>query len=76
MVSSRFQCTKYVSIRSFFIFHPKIIQGLGCEMDERRCRTLISVYDLNGSGGLETEEFVTWMMLEHVRVRELLSCGT
>lgn len=37
-------------------------------MDEARCRTLISVYDLDRSGVLETEEFVTWMMLEHVRV--------
>lgn len=44
-------------------------QGLGCEMDEKRCRTLISVYDLDRSGVLETEEFVTWMMLEHVKVR-------
>ncbi len=39
-------------------------------MTERRCRALISVYDLNGSGALETEEFVTWMMLEHVRVSD------
>lgn len=43
-------------------------QGLGCEMDEKRCRNLISMYDLDRSGVIETEEFVTWMMLEHVRV--------
>lgn len=43
-------------------------QGLGCEMDEKRCRTLVSVYDLDRSGVLEMEEFVTWMMLENVRV--------
>lgn len=39
-------------------------------MDESRCRMLISVYDLDRSGVLETEEFVTWMMLEHVRVSD------
>lgn len=44
------------------------LQGLGCEMNEDRCGTLISVYDLDHSGFLEMEEFVTWMMLEHVRV--------
>lgn len=44
-------------------------QGLGCEMDERRCRCLLSAYDLDSSGKLETEEFVTWMMLEYVKVR-------
>lgn len=43
-------------------------QGLGSGMDEQRCRSLVSVYDLDHSGALETEEFVTWMMLEHVRV--------
>eukprot|EP00752_Nemacystus_decipiens_P005020 g4560.t1 len=45
----------------------ELFQGLGCEMDENRCNKLISVYDLDRSGVLETEEFVTWMMLEHVR---------
>lgn len=45
-------------------------QGLGCEMDEERCKALVSVYDLDRSGVLETEEFVMWMMLEHVRVSE------
>ena len=37
-------------------------------MDERRCRCLLSAYDLDSSGKLETEEFVTWMMLEYVKV--------
>ncbi|CAM9116440.1 unnamed protein product [Pylaiella littoralis] len=45
----------------------ELFQGLGCGMDEQRCRALVSVYDLNSTGALETEEFVTWMMLEHVR---------
>ena len=49
-------------------------QGLGCEMSEARCRSLIAVYDLDRSGVLEAEEFVTWMMLEHVRVRTHPSC--
>lgn len=43
-------------------------QGLGCVEDEKRCKSLVAVYDLDGSGALETEEFVTWMMLEYVRV--------
>ncbi|CAM9343850.1 unnamed protein product, partial [Scytosiphon promiscuus] len=45
----------------------ELFKGLGSEMDEQRCRSLVSVYDLDRSGALETEEFVTWMMLEHVR---------
>lgn len=39
-------------------------------MDEQRCKALVSVYDIDSSGALETEEFVAWMMLEHIRVRE------
>lgn len=46
-------------------------QGLGCKMDKERCRTLTLVYDLDRSGFLEIEEFVTWMMLEHVKVSRL-----
>ncbi|CAM9291885.1 unnamed protein product [Ectocarpus fasciculatus] len=45
----------------------ELFQGLGCKMDEERCRTLTLVYDLDRSGFLEIEEFVTWMMLEHVK---------
>lgn len=46
----------------------RTLKGLGCDMYERRCRALISVYDLDHHGELETEEFVSWMMLEYVRV--------
>ncbi|CAM9624564.1 unnamed protein product [Ectocarpus sp. 12 AP-2014] len=45
----------------------ELFKGLGCKMDEERCRTLTLVYDLDRSGFLEMEEFVTWMMLEHVK---------
>lgn len=45
------------------------VQGLGCNMDAQKCKSLVSVYDLDLSGELEMEEFVTCMMLEHVRVR-------
>ncbi|CBJ31908.1 Hypothetical leucine rich repeat calcium binding protein [Ectocarpus siliculosus] len=45
----------------------ELFKGLGCKMDEERCRTLTLVYDLDRSGFLEIEEFVTWMMLEHVK---------
>lgn len=29
---------------------------------------MVSVYDINSSGLLEMEEFVTWMMLQYVKV--------
>lgn len=30
---------------------------------------MVSVYDINNSGKLEIAEFVTWMMLQYVKVR-------
>lgn len=47
---------------------PACSQAFGCSMDEQRCRSVVSMYDLDGNGVLEQEEFVTWMMLEHFRV--------
>jgi EF hand len=45
----------------------QVLQAIGAPSTDTHCRRLIAIFDIDKSGRIEVDEFVTMMMLEHVK---------